>query len=192
MIDIDAILRQPCNETDVAALRQKIIEKGRHHYTDKKQEIRAARVIAKEDAVFLYKLTSLIMPKTVLEIGTWFGTSAEIMNNACGCDVYTCDRNNVYELENDKIHFYNIQSDVFLGKMLDMKIAPEMCFVDAKLRDNDASIIVEIMRGGVFVVHDYVAGEKGYKNVKRIKAELGSGLNILSYNGVAIFECYGR
>jgi len=183
---IEDVIDQPCSVETVAEVRQRVIDSGKHFYTTKEHLLRSARSIAIHDAVFLAKLIGLVNPKTVIEIGTWFGTSAAVMESVNHCKIYTCDKQNVYSVTNKNIVFYNLLSDQFLKKIIKKEISADLCFIDANLRPGDAEMLVKIIKG-VFIVHDYIKGEKGDRAVSYL---IGTGkkFNVLPYNGVAVLE----
>lgn len=187
MISLETILSQQCNISEISFIRDSVINKGKKHYTTKEHLLRSAKAISLEDACFIYKITTLLKPKTVIEIGTWFGTSASIIASASDCTIHTCDKNNVYELDNKSIIFYNMKSSKFLKKIIKKNIVADMCFIDANLKDNDPEMLIKAVPNGVFIVHDYVPGEKGARAVRYL-LNTGRKYHIIDYKNIAIME----
>jgi hypothetical protein len=124
------------------------------------------------DAKYLHKIVSAIKPSTIVEIGTWFGTSAVIMADACkSAKIYTCDKHNVYVENNpysDRIFCLNMLSKGFLAKLIEEKIFPEFIFIDAKIKDGDEKMICKFGCNKI-AVHDWnTGGKKGRHNINAI------------------------
>jgi len=130
------------------------------------------------DAAFLYDTVLTNKYQSILDIGTWFGTSAVIMAMAmkdAGVDgrVYTCDMHDVYFHTNeyaDRIEYHNEMSNRFLGRLVERGVKIDFAFIDAKMRPHDPKRIFRLMSKMVFAVHDWeYGGQKGRCNYKYVK-----------------------
>lgn len=188
-------------KTEISSLRRAIVWQGKRSakfkevakvkgrdnpkYADPDNMIDTGAV-PEEDCFLLYSLIQEWRPNTIVEIGTWFGTSAMIMAKAmidAGIQgrIYTCDKHDVYcpgEPYSDLIKYKNMQSGEFLKRLLKKRVAADMFFVDASLKGNDHKLIRKLRNGKLrFVGHDY--HQKGKRNcglmkqaVKSLKFEL--------------------
>jgi len=169
----------------VSNLRRDIILKGKRlpefielgkqrKRTDEKytnpDNIDESGAITDMDAKYLYLLVKTINPKTVFEIGTWFGTSAAVMASAFDGLVRTCGLDNVYVKDNpyyDRIVYYQKESTGFLKKMLKNEIYSDFIFVDATLRKEDFALLKKVSTG-IIAIHDF-GYPKGESNVRGIQ-----------------------
>jgi hypothetical protein len=122
------------------------------------------------DALYLYLLVKTINPKTVIEIGTWFGTSAVVMASAFDGKVMTCDFGDLYVKDNpccDRIVCYQKESTGFLKKMIKNEIYSDFIFVDATLRKEDFALLKKVSTG-LIAIHDF-GYFKGKSNVIGIR-----------------------
>ncbi len=174
---------------NIKKLRRDIILKGKHSkafkqlgkekgrtdakYTDLNNTDESG-AITENDAMYLYDLVKKYKPKIILEIGTWFGTSAAIMaqgmiDTGISGHIFTCDKHDLYMPRKpyaSMIHFKNCKSDKFIPKL---KIKIDMAFIDARMRKGDAKQIIKLFKGKIIIaVHDR-GWEKGALNVKEFK-----------------------
>ena len=146
----------------------------RAKYLDKKDVINSG-AIADADVEVLYGLVQQYRPTTIIEIGTWFGTSAMVMDKAAEgkATIYTCDKNSVYVYDSPSVRYYNKMSDRFLDKMVRHGVKADFVFADASIRVGDvARILNATTKDFVFVTHDYVEGLKGWKYMRELEAAL--------------------
>ena len=149
--------------------------KGREDpkYTDE-ENLEESGAITKVDAEFLWAFILERKPKVIVEIGTWFGTSAAVMAKAQSTytddgRVYTCDKHNVYVLDNPKVRYSNCGSTRFLEKMIRNRVRAGMVFTDARLKLRDIPLLMDVMRKPrLFLTHDY-NDSKGRSNIKLVK-----------------------
>ncbi|MHC4726115.1 MAG: class I SAM-dependent methyltransferase [Planctomycetota bacterium] len=176
---------------ELADIRHSIVWAGKH--SDKFKKLAKTRdkadpkyaeldnmadtgAISNEDCYLLYSLVCRWRPKTIVEIGTWFGTSAVIMARAMmdvGVEgkIYTCDKHDVYvplSSYEPNVKYYNMHSEKFLKKMIGRKLMADMFFIDASLKKGDQKSIKELSGRPIRIVgHDYDA--KGLRNVNKLK-----------------------
>jgi predicted O-methyltransferase YrrM len=141
-------------------------------YTDL-DNIDESGAVTLPDALFLYSLVVAFKPKRILEIGTWFGTTAYIMEKAqrdTGIEpcVHTCDKHDVFVRNKDSaVRYYNKMSTSFLKKMLGPKA--DFIFIDARLEREDPKLIKKMCtKDTVIACHDWGQG-KGTANIKAMK-----------------------
>lgn len=172
----------PLSEID--ELRRSIVRAGKH--SPKLQAIAYAKgltddpkyfnpdddketgAIDTNDALLLYSLVRMLRPKNIVEVGTWFGTSAAAMAKGGDVTVYTCDRNDVYVRTNAwacKIRYHQSVSSQWLRCLKDSGIRAQMAFIDANLKDIDPKLLRRILDGGSpIVLHDFSGDLKGVRN----------------------------
>jgi predicted O-methyltransferase YrrM len=122
------------------------------------------------DCSFLSMLIMEYKPKTIMEIGTWVGTTSYTMATTSNdVIIYTCDNNNrfvnlqIEQCNRIKIH-PNTHSTQFLKRLNEQKIIFDMIFNDASLSDEDCNLICELSKNEfIFVTHDYYNSEGGYE-----------------------------
>jgi len=143
--------------------------------------------IANEDAILLYLIIKKYKPKNILEIGTWFGTSAYIIaqamkDNGINGRVYTCDKHDLFlDLEEyrNMVEYYNVQSDKFIKKMIRHGLKIDMAFVDARLSPENIRDLMGMYRGRiVYTNHDWLY-DKGMKNLEYAKKLLGGSVDYI-------------
>lgn len=126
-----------------------------------------------ESASYLRALTRFYQPEVAVEVGTFIGTSTHALS--AKRVVYTCDQSNdclpsEYELEpNILTHPY--QSSTQMLKQIQEPV--DLFFFDGRIQKEDMPHIQRLMKPStVFVVDDYVQGEKGVANVERLAPHL--------------------
>jgi hypothetical protein len=119
---------------------------------------------------------------TILEVGTWFGTSAEIM--ACAMadagregKVYTCCLDNLYLgtrlHHHSMINYYNRESTGVFRKHIEAKTEFNFAFLDGRLCPGDAELLLKLMKiPYAIAVHDSDPIHKGGKNIVEIMKRL--------------------
>jgi len=127
--------------------------------------------ISIQDAYLLYWMVKTFKPKKILEIGTWFGTSAAVMREGCqDTEVFTCDKNNVFVCEKmDRIHYHNMGSTPFLKKMRADGHKFDMVFMDGRFYPKDERRVLKLMRRPIYATHDYEEGQKGWRNIHALR-----------------------
>jgi len=150
--------------------------------------------ISASDAIFLQLVCLVEIPKKIMEIGTWVGTSAYALSQTTeDALIYTCDQgpDNFYIFEGpytDRIirHPDTHSSEFF--KKIDGGF--DFVFVDGWLEDDDVKGIFEKCEDNfTFVTHDYYRPEeselvfcKGHHAVERmIKYAWENGYETESY-----------
>lgn len=198
---IDEIKAFECDKEKIKRVRDEIVLKGKHSakikkfakdkpnnpkYTDP-NNLKKTGAISADDAIVLYSIICLLKPKNIFEIGTWFGTSAGIMSMALediGSDgtIYTCDRKDLVVVDKKNIVYYNMQSNLVTEKLYSDGVRLDMVFVDGSFRERDILWLTRMMDKKIFVAHDCIKGEKGY----RVMRELRKVFKNLTYNTIGI------
>jgi len=117
------------------------------------------------DDDFKFLLMETYMCEKILEIGTGTGKSTCALA-AGGSEVWTVDRNDIFE-------YYGIGSNVHRFKMESEQWWKELdqynfdaCFIDGTIGWGDAEeILIRLKPNNKVIVHDYIPGEKGYRNI---------------------------
>jgi predicted O-methyltransferase YrrM len=131
--------------------------------------------VSLEDAKFLYDYVKRNAPKNILEIGTWFGTSAYVMASLPYVTVQTIDQHDVFvKIPGYAVAYCHGKSKDALPVLVGNGFRYDMVFCDASLLKGDAECIINMCRPLRFLTHDYVKGQKGYENIKRMKKLLDS------------------
>jgi predicted O-methyltransferase YrrM len=126
-----------------------------------------------ESAAYLRALTRFYPVDVAVEIGTFIGTSTHAIN--AKRVVYTCDQSNdcvpsTYESEpNILTHPYQSSTQM----LTQIQEPVDLFFFDGRVQKDDLPHIRRLMKPTtVFVVDDYVQGEKGVANVERLAPHL--------------------
>ena len=180
---IDKITAVECDEERINKLYYDIVSKGKSSDKLKKvskykkdnpkygdpNALNISCSVRRDEAVFLYKIVKYFKVKSVFEIGTWFGTSAAVMIEAIGDGIiYTCDKNDAYVLDDFRIKFRHCYSFEYLRRLLKNKIKVDMVFADGKFEKKDGVRIMKLLNQTLFVTHDYIKGEKGWRCVDEL------------------------
>lgn len=130
--------------------------------------------IGYDEGLLLYRMVRFFKPTNILEIGTWYGTSAMFMFHALRDEdidgtIYTCDKNNLYVCNHDSIEYHNCLSTEMLKRLQKEKVKINMVFTDGRFFPKDERRIKKLMPHIVFATHDYKKKEKGWRNVKALE-----------------------
>ena len=130
--------------------------------------------------IFLHKAIKYFKPTNILEVGTWFGTSANAMASALpeGGMVYTCDKYDLFVGERENIIYNNGWSSKFISSLITKGIKIDMVFWDAQFKDGDADKIIGMIKPFIFITHDYEVGEKGWRCVRELKKKFRDQIKI--------------
>lgn len=172
--------------------RQLAVEKDPHHTRAKYwnvNDVTDSGATELNDWRILARLLEERKPKVILEIGTWFGTSAYGMAAICrelGWDpeIWTCDWHRVLvrgEGFAARLHYRNCISTEMLAEMEEKGVKPEFAFVDANLRRGDVQSVLRLMASPILMAfHDYSGpgNQKGKHNAARFLA-IRPGLRLL-------------
>ena len=152
------------------------VEKGR---TDPKyadpDDLESSGAASLGDCIFLYLVMAEYRPVNILEIGTWFGTTSDVM----GCSAYklgyaatirTCDKHNVYCGVSPLVEYHNTDSTTFLKKLMKQGYKADMVFIDGRLKAKDDKRLHSLFHEKtVFLSHDWNLN-KGQENIRKMKA----------------------
>jgi len=180
--------------TDLGALYKKIVSAG---LASKKFKIFGRgehKAASLADCTCLYNFVLKLRISDILEVGTWFGTTAMFMaqamkdNGIDGC-IYTCDKHDMYldwPEYRDVVRFKNMEASKLIGR-LRKKWKCDMVFADGRLYQRDCDRLVGMYKGPVcFVAHDWSL-RKGQNNYKYMRKALGKRpLTVTHLTG----ECY--
>lgn len=121
------------------------------------------------DCLFLSLLVTHYKPDTIIEIGTWVGTTSLVMATSYEkVNIYTCDTDNKFvkqDLEQyNRIHIHpNTHSTQLLKKLNDVKDV-KLFFNDAIVTEEDCQLMINMSSDEfIFVTHDYFNSEGGYE-----------------------------
>lgn len=119
--------------------------------------------ILETEAYALRALAEYLKAKTVVEVGTFIGTSTCALASAATVQaVYTCDASNDCLRATETIAtFPKVSSATMLRRLAASKVKADLCFLDGTLRAADIAPLKAVMRkGAIFAVHDYNYGPK--------------------------------
>ena len=127
--------------------------------------------ITEADVELLYELIKKFKPKTILEIGTWLGTSAMVMDLASepGTTIYTCDKHDVCTYESFNVHKYIGMSTGFFDKMITDGVKADFVFLDGRLQGDEGKLLQCTTNSFIVFVHDYEKPKKGWKNIRALQ-----------------------
>lgn len=136
----------------------------------------ARRIKARKDtgtvseaaALLLRALTTALTPKIAVEVGTFIGTSADAIQAG---HLYTCDtHNDCVESTPHRTCFPFWRSTQMLMKLHQRQMLVDFFFFDGRIQEDDLPMIHDMRRSHtVFAFDDFVGGEKGVVNVRRLK-----------------------
>jgi predicted O-methyltransferase YrrM len=119
--------------------------------------------IAEDEACALLALADYINAKTVVEVGTFIGTSTLAMAAAPTVTrVYTCDASNDCLPASGRVQTYPKQSSTaMLDDLSRLGVRADLCFFDGSLGPEDISLLSKVTTPEtVYAVHDYNYGPK--------------------------------
>jgi hypothetical protein len=203
---IEDILKMECDEAVLHAEWERIIlegksspklrknakERGKSKHDPKYYDpkyLEHTGAINKDEYVFLHKAMKYFKPVNVLEVGTWFGTSANAIAGAITGRVYTCDKNDLFVAPRENIVYHNKLSGDLMKCLVDEKIKIDLAFWDAKFMRGDSDILLSLVKPLVFMCHDYEQPEKGWRCVQELKAKLGDKLHVESHGIIGVCVC---
>ena len=125
--------------------------------------------ITEDEACLLFSIAELTNARTVIEVGTFIGTSTTAMAGAIGVDVvYTCDVSNDCLPEQDWIRTYPKRTSTDMLRDLVAKgVKAGLCFFDGTLSEEDVNLLEKVTHERtVYAFHDYNYGPKIRKGGK--------------------------
>lgn len=141
--------------------------------------------ITAEEGILLCKLIMMLNVADVLEIGTWFGTSAAMM--LCHCErLFSCDKHDVCVYESNDFEYYHGYSNAYIKSIKQDSLDIDMAFIDGQLYEGDAKRLVKMIKPLIMVMHDYIPDEKGWRAVEQIKKVKGNKIEVFS-KGIMAF-----
>jgi predicted O-methyltransferase YrrM len=123
--------------------------------------------IAEDEAVTLLCLAAHLHAKTVIEIGTFIGTSTLALAAAPTVErVYTCDVSNDCLPSSERVRTYPRQTSTeMLADIWTRGVRADLCFFDGAVRPGDVKALARVTTPDtVYAVHDYNYGPKIRKN----------------------------
>jgi predicted O-methyltransferase YrrM len=141
-----------------------------------------------QDCLFLYLLVKEFRPKVIFEVGTFVGTTAVFMAEASELQatLYTCDMREAYvqqpRYEGVIVPMLGTHSARASKELRRKGVEIDLVFADGRVDWRTGRHIAAMLaEDGVFATHDFVAGDKGEANLKRMKRRLsGRSLRELS------------
>lgn len=115
------------------------------------------------EAGLLWALADATHARTVVEVGTFIGTSTVALSRGADVrDVYTCDSSNDCLPATDVLHPYpRWTSTEMFHHLVKIGVQADLCFFDGVLRRDDVRLLQAITHAGtVCAVHDYNHGPK--------------------------------
>jgi len=153
--------------------------------TKERAEPRRARAryntgsVGLETAILLRGLVHHYKPTTVIEVGTFIGTSTEALA-ASGATVYTCDSDNDCLPASDRIVVHpQTPSTAMFERLAAAGVVADLVFLDGRLRPGDLPLLERVThQRTVYAFDDYTGTEKGAVNVRMLVSQLPSHLLI--------------
>lgn len=140
-----------------------------------------------EECVVLYRLAKFYSPEVILEVGTWFGTTAWTLAQVG--KVYTCDKHDLFVGKQDNIEFYHGPSTKFWKKLGRRGIKTDFIWADASLKVGDIERMLPLYKDRIrFAVHDYEKKEKGWRNMRALGEVLGKKIEPEVEGIIAFYE----
>lgn len=131
--------------------------------------------ISEAAAVYLRLLCDQFMPKTIIEIGTFIGTSTMAMESAESVEmIYTCDMHNDCLPSSETIQCHPKQSSTaMLAKLLEKGVKADLWFFDGRIQGPDLALILRLSKSfAIYVFDDFEGHEKGVCNVEMLQPYL--------------------
>jgi uncharacterized Rossmann fold enzyme len=123
----------------------------------------------------LRALTEVMRPTTVIEIGTFIGSSTlAIEHGLRGGHVYTCDKDNdcLPSTPTRTCHPY-VTSTAMLTELAAKGVKADLFFFDGRIQLPDVALILRCSKPStVYAFDDYIGSEKGVANVARLQPAL--------------------
>jgi len=119
--------------------------------------------IAWMEAYQLCALANHLQAKTVIEVGTFIGTSTHALGMGSNVEVvYTCDSSNNCCPATDKIKPHPFTGSIdMLNSLLKLGVKADLCFFDGHLKRVDCDALKGLTHANtVFAFHDYNYGPK--------------------------------
>tara|TARA_Y200000002_G_scaffold338526_1_gene307930 strand:- start:1371 stop:2081 length:711 start_codon:yes stop_codon:yes gene_type:complete len=130
--------------------------------------------ISPKSALWLYFLTRYFKPSTIVEVGTFIGTSG--LSMVMGCDsnnlpvkFYSCDVSNSIDIPykgKSTVEFFKKSNSTQMFKQLkDRGVSPEMFHIDGRLNQDDLPLLVDLkVMDAIILLDDFEGVEKGVVN----------------------------
>jgi O-methyltransferase len=131
--------------------------------------------ISEAAAVYLRLLCDQFKPATIIEIGTFIGTSTMAMESCPSVGhIYTCDKDNDCLASSTTITcFPKKTSTQMLTQLLEWKVTAEVFFFDGRIQGVDLAAILRLSAPfAIYAFDDYEGHEKGVVNVEMLKPYL--------------------
>jgi len=103
-----------------------------------------------------------------------------------GGKVYTCDKYDLFVGERPNIEYHNYISTRLIDRIISKGIKIDMAFWDAKFMRGDSEKLIKMVSPLVFLTHDYVQPEKGWRCVQELKERLGDRINVENHGIIGV------
>ena len=145
------------------------------------------------DDDFKFLLDQSQNPKKILEIGTGTGKSTEPALRLNACEVYTIDRNDIFEYNIDCYRFICESKEYWLDHM---HYDFDFVFIDGSIEKVDCEEILKRTKDSFKIVfHDYMPNEdkdpgknKGWYNMKVFKETALLNYNMHNYKAISLWH----
>ena len=136
--------------------------------------------ISEAACLYLLALTNRIRPKTVIEVGTFIGTSSTVMSLFAD-RIYTCDKSNDCFPGTARIvcHPFTGSKRMLTG-LRGRLVEADLFFFDGRISDDEIPSIRALSHATtVYAFDDFEGEEKGVINVKKLMPQLALGSHVL-------------
>lgn len=129
--------------------------------------------INRSGCLYLRAICKRFLPRVVVEIGTFIGSSALAMAYESG-GVFTCDKDNdAFASQRNVVAYPKTTSTEMLARLVSQGTKASLFFFDGRIHENDVPLIQLLSApGAIYAFDDYVGHEKGVVNLTRLAAHL--------------------
>ena len=131
--------------------------------------------ISYSSSLCIASVAAYFQPECVAEVGTFIGRSAfsllkgAELAGAGAPKIYSCDYSNDIPLHfssaENVIRYPKTSSTAMFSTLLQQKIYPDLYFIDGRLQQEDAEILMGLgASDAIFILDDFVGTEKGVAN----------------------------
>lgn len=119
--------------------------------------------------LYLKAICREFAPVHAIEVGTFIGTSTEVLASEAN-RVYTCDKDNDCLESTDAVRvFQKTRSTKMLADLAEADVVADLVFFDGRIQLEDLPLIFAVTTPAtVFAFDDFQVGDKGELNVARL------------------------